>query len=155
MVTTAVRPVRSTASRSSATCRTEDTADLDVSSQRGCEVGAGRMQPRQHGRGDAATAQRQRLPDGGDAEFGDPGRHRSARHLGGAVAVAVGLDDGHDLGRTGVLTQNPHVVRDRVEIDDCLGYLGRNLGSRRRGQRSRVHIHVTATNCPRTGPITT
>ncbi|MGY4653407.1 hypothetical protein ACVWWN_007203 [Mycobacterium sp. URHB0021] len=39
----------------------------------------------------------------------------------GAVAVPVGLDDHHHLGRSGVLTQQPHVVRDGVEVHHGLG----------------------------------
>ena len=46
----------------------------------------------------------------------------------GAVAVTVGLDDGHHLRRTGVLTQQPHVVGDRVEVHHRLG--GRGGGQR-------------------------
>ena len=96
-------------------------AICDIGLQRGGEVGARRMQPGQHRRGDAVAAQRQRLVDGGDAEFGRARGQRGPGDLGGAVAVAVGLDDGHHLRRTGVLAQHPHVVRDRAEVHHRLG----------------------------------
>ncbi len=53
--------------------------DLDIGLQRGREVGARGVQPRQHRGGDAVAAQRQRLVDGGDAEFGRPCGERGAR----------------------------------------------------------------------------
>ena len=98
---------------------------LDIGLQRGGEVGAGRVQPGQHRGGDAVAAQRQRLVDGGDAEFGRAGGQRGAADLGGAVAVPVGLDDGHHLRRAGMLPQQPHVVGDRVEVHHRLGGRGR------------------------------
>ena len=93
-LTVAVRPVRRVASSSSSSWRTEDTA---ISTQSQC------------------------LVDGGDAQFGCPGGQRSASDRGSPVAVAVGLDDSHHLGGTGVLTQQPHVVRDGTQIDHGLG----------------------------------
>ena len=51
---------------------------LDVGLQRGGEVGARRVQPCQHRRGDAVAAQRQRLVDGRDTEFGGSGGQRGA-----------------------------------------------------------------------------
>ena len=79
------------------------------------------MQPRQHGRGDAVAAQRQRLVDGRDAEFGRARRQRRPCDLGGAVAVAVGLDHGHHLRRARVFAQHADVVRDRAEVHHRLG----------------------------------
>ena len=70
---------------------------LDVGLQRGSEVGARRVQPGQHRRGDAFAAQHQRLLDGGDSDLGGARRECGAGDLGGAVAVAVGLDDRHHL----------------------------------------------------------
>ena len=55
--------------------------DLHVGQQRGTEVDAGRMQPGQHRRGDAVGAQRQRLVDGGDTQFGGAGGQRGPGDL--------------------------------------------------------------------------
>ena len=45
------------------------------------------------------AAQRERLADVGDAEAGGAALERGDRRAHGAVAVAVGLDDGDHLGR--------------------------------------------------------
>ena len=45
------------------------------------------------------AAERERFADVGDAEPGGPALERRDRRAHGAVAVAVGLDDGDDLGR--------------------------------------------------------
>ncbi len=66
-----------------------------------------------------------------------------------AMAIGVGFDDRHHLGGARMLAQNAHIVGDRLQIDDRFGAGAPNLGVRRRGQRSRVHSHVTAANCPR------
>ena len=79
------------------------------------------MQPREHRRGDAVPAQRQRLVDGGDPELGGARRQRRPRDLGGAVSVAVGLDDGHHLRRACVFAQDPDVVLDSREVHHGLG----------------------------------
>ena len=123
-VTVAVRPVRFDRVQHLAELAHRRQRHLDVGLQRGGEVGARRVQPCQHRCGDAVAAQRQRLVDGGDAEFGGSGGQRGAGDRGGAVPVAVGLDDRHHLGRAGVLTQYAHVVGDGVEVHHRLG--GRN-----------------------------
>ena len=106
--------------------------DLDVGLQCGREVGARRVQPCQHGCGDAVSAQCQRLVDGGDAEFRRARGQGRAADLGGAVAVPVGLHDSHHLRRPGMLAQQPDIVRDGVEVHHRLGGVGR---LRRRGGR--------------------
>ncbi len=72
------------------------------------ERGARRVQPREDRRGDAAAAQREGLADVGDAEPGRAALERRDRRAHGAVAVAVGLDDGDHLG-VGESAQVPHV----------------------------------------------
>ncbi len=71
--------------------------DLHVGGHGRGEVGARGVQPGQYRGRDARRAQRQGLLDGGDTEFGGAGAQRGARHLGGAVPVAVGLHDDHHL----------------------------------------------------------
>ena len=137
--------MRSTASSTSPSWRTDDTATSTSACQRRTEVGARRVQPRQHRAADAVATQRERLVDGGHAEFGRAGGQGGAPDRHRAVAVPVGLDDGHHLGRPGVLTQQPHVVGDRVEVHHGLG--GRGGGQRK---LSRLHGHVTTADCPRT-----
>ena len=110
--------------------------DLHVRAQRGREIGAGRVQPREDRRGDAVAPQRERLVNGRDPEFGRPGDQRGAGHAGGAVPVAVGLDHRHHPRGPGVIAQQPNVVGDRVEVDHGLGD---DIGRQRCGQRNCVH----------------
>ena len=68
-----------------------------------------------------SRAQRERLVDGGNTEFGGAGGQRGARDRRRAVPVAVGLDNGHHLCVPGVLAQHAHVVRDSAEVHHGLG----------------------------------
>ena len=46
----------------------------------------------------------------------------------GAVAVPVGLYDGHDLRAAGVFAQHPHVVLDGTQVHHGLGEDARGSG---------------------------
>ena len=67
-----------------------------------------------------ARAQRERLVDDRGAQPGRPAGQRGARGRHQPVAVAVGLDDGHDLGR-GAGLERRDVLADRREVDDGFG----------------------------------
>ena len=103
--------------------------------------GSGGVQPREDRRVDAGPAQRERLADVGDAEPRRAALECRDRGAHGAVAVAVGLDDGDDLG-AGQPAQMPHVRGDRADVD---GRLAQHSGGPRRltrrppaGARGRV-----------------
>ena len=82
---------------------------------------AGSVQPREDRRDDAGAAQSERLADVGDAEPRRAARERGDGRAHGAVAVAVGLDDGDDLG-AGEPAQVADVGGDRADVDRGLAH---------------------------------
>ena len=121
--------------------------DLHVGVESGCEVGPRRVQPRQHGSCDAVAAERDRLVDGGNAEFRRAGGQGRAAGLRRSMAVPVGLDDSHHLRRTRMLAQHGHIVRHGVEVDNRLGG-GRPMSSLRSYAWSCHHGRLSQTgNC--------
>ena len=97
--TRAVRPVARAAAASSSRAHGAETETSTSASTRLAQGRAGRVQPGEDPRvGDPPAPQRQRLVHLRGAE---PGRAAGQRGAGGRqepVPVAVGLDDGHDLG---------------------------------------------------------
>ena len=92
------------------------------------------------------AAERKRLGDRGDAERQRAFAERRAGDVDGAVPVAVGLDDGPELGAPERAPQPADVPPDRAEVDRDLGAVHRVLTRRapwaaRRADRSR--------SCPR------
>ena len=69
--------------------------------------------------GNAGRAQALSVGDAGDAE--GVGFVEGAGHAFEPVAVAVGLDHGHDPGRPGQLARAPEVVAQRTEMDGRAG----------------------------------
>ena len=139
---------------------------VDVGLDRVLQRRARGVEPGQDARsGDARATQLERLADLGRAQ---PGRAAGDRRLRGgdqAVAVGVGLDDGHDLRGRGVGGERGHVAADRGEVDDgARGELAHGAQSRtaftvacdddvgpvrRRGDQPGVHLVGTVRPRPR------
>ena len=145
-VTSAVTPVSLAAASSSSSCRGEDTAICTSACSGGSEVGAGRMQPRQHRRGDAVAAQRQRLLDGGDPDLGRPAASAARPTWVAPWPYPSALTTAITCAEPACSRSTPHVVRDRGEVHHRLGIrTGRHWGR----QFGRRHGHVTTADCPR------
>ena len=94
-----MRPVAPAASTIASSAHVADAATSMSAGQRRREVVAGDVQPGEDPAVEAGGAQRDGLGLLGDAEPGRTAGLRGAGRLEEAVAVAVGLDDGHELGR--------------------------------------------------------
>ena len=104
---------------------------VDVGGDGGREVRTGNMQPGQDRHVDSAVPQRHRLTQLGDSE---PRRTATDGSTGAGhqtVPVAVGLDDSHHGGRSGVFAQNLDIAADRVQIHG--GTRGLTTGGRCHG----------------------
>src|SRR5699024_5127713 len=106
-------------------CRLSDPVQLptgdpqvDVLTDGGGEVGVPAVQPGQNRRVDAFGAQLPRLAEvGGSQPVGTSGE-RGAGCSDDAVAVAVGLNGGHDFGRPHIVSHCADVMGDSLGVDD-------------------------------------